>query len=925
MALISQSIPNLINGVSQQPPSLRLATQAELQENALSSVVTGLSKRPSSEHVADLGTISDLDKAFIHTIRRDENEFYSMVVDTAGTIRVFDKDGVSKTVTNNAASYLSGLTNPSLELAAVSIADTTFIVNKNKTIAKGTATSPTRNPEALVYVRQADYSSTYRLKVTKGATTETVEFATKSSTQDTTSDTQNAERGASTDLIAENLNTFSQNTFHTGDGSTAIFNTGDWYTNIQNTNDVEVYVNGTITSNYSFVVSFPASQQIEFNSGSIPSSGDTIEIRHVPYFVEVNGNYYENITNGGYLGGLTFTRYGSVIHIQSNDSTDFQVEVGDSHGNEHLLVFKDETPDFKKLPVEGPNDFVIEVSGDNQKAQDDYYVKFNDGVWKETTEPNTLISLDAATLPHKLSKLVSGDFQFDEVSYADRQVGNDDTNPFPSFIGYTIADIFFHRNRLGLLADENVIFARAGEFVDFDFFRKSVLALVDSDPIDVAVSSNKVSILKHAVPFNESLLLFSDLTQFKVTADPILTPETINVASTTEFEASLVAKPSSAGKYVYFSSKRGAFSGMWEYFVDTDTDVNDATEITAHVPQYLKGVITNIQTSSNEDMLIAQATDDPKAIYVYRYYWSGREKLQSSWSRWVFDGDVIGVSFNRADIFLLIRRSNNLFLEKINLSVDSATVHTTGNFSIHLDRRVMLETGGLTTIPYVDSKTTFYTGDGTTTTFDTGDWYTLIQNTSAVSVFVDGVLKNETTDYTFSTSPANEQITFSTAPINTSVIEFRYTPVIYVDQTGKTILLSEIAAKLANSEKVFAGIPFTFKYQFSEPVLKQDNKPITTGQLQLRNYAVVYNDTAFFNVTVTPLKRTPYVRTFTGRVVGSGANILNRAAIESGTYRFGVLGKSSSVSIVLESDNPLPCIFQSAEWEGFYVLRSRRL
>jgi len=367
------------------------------------------------------------------------------------------------------------------------------------------------------------------------------------------------------------------------------------------------------------------------------------------------------------------------------------------------------------------------------------------------------------------------------------------------------------------------------------------------------VSSNKVSILKHAVPFNESLLLFSDLTQFKVTADPILTPETINVASTTEFEASLVAKPSQAGKYVYFSSNRGAFSGMWEYFVDTDTDVNDATEITAHVPKYLKGVVTNIQTSSNEDMLIAQATDDPKAIYVYRYYWSGREKLQSSWSRWVFDGDVIGVSFNRADIFLLIRRSNNLFLEKINLSVDSATVYTTGNFSIHLDRRVMLETGGLTTIPYVDSN------------------------------------------------------------------------VIYVDQTGKTILLSEVAAKLANSEKVFAGIPFTFKYQFSEPVLKQDNKPITTGQLQLRNYAVVYNDTAFFNVTVTPLKRTPYVRTFTGRVVGSGANILNRAAIESGTYRFGVLGKSSSVSIVLESDNPLPCIFQSAEWEGFYVLRSRRL
>lgn len=779
MALISQSIPNLINGVSQQPPSLRLNTQAELQENGLSSVVSGLSKRPSSQHIADLGVISNLDKAFIHTIRRDENEFYSMVIDTAGTIRVFDKDGVAKTVTNNAAAYLSGLTNPNEELSAVSIADATFIINKNKIVAKAATVSPTSNPEALVYVKQADYASTYRLKVTKGASTGTVEFSTKSSTQANTTDTQNAERGASTDLIAENLNTFSAST--------------------------------------------------------------------------VNGTYYTVVSNASAISGLTFTRYGSVIHIQSTDSTDFQIEVGDSHGNDHLKVFKGETADFKQLPTEGPNNFLIKISGDNQKAQDDYYVKFIDGVWKETVASNVEIALDASTLPHKLSKLPSGNFTFDPASYANRLVGDDNTNPFPSFVGFTLADIFFHKNRLGVLADENVIFSTAGEFVNFDFFRKSTLTIIDSDPIDVAVSSNKVSILKHAVPFNEALLLFSDLTQFKVTGDPVLTPETVNVANTTEFETSLLAKPAAAGKYVYFSSKRGAWSSMWEYFVDTDTDVNDANEITSHVPEYLSGEITKIEASSNEDMLLVQCSNDPTALYLYRYYWSGREKLQASWSRWVFDGDVISMSFNRADIYILIKRGTNLFLERINLSVDEATNYTSGSFSIHLDRRVMLETAGLTSIPYTDAA------------------------------------------------------------------------VIYIDQTGKVITLGEVAAKLANSEKVFAGVPFTFKYQFSEPVLKQENKAITTGQLHLRNYAVVYNKTGFFKVVLRPLKRQVYTRTFTGRVVGSGANILNVAAIESGTYRFGVMGHASETSVTIESDSHLPCIFQSAEWEGFFNLRSRRM
>ena len=779
MALISQSIPNLINGVSQQPPSLRLNTQAELQENGLSSVVSGLSKRPCTEYVADLGAISNLDKAFIHTIRRDENEFYSMVVDTAGTIRVFDKDGVSKTVTNNASSYLNGLTDPSKELAAVSIADATFIVNKNTTVAKDTTTAATRNPEALVYVANADYSSTYRLKITKGASTGTVEFATKASTQDNTSATQNAERGASTDLIAENLDTF---------GSS-----------------------------------------------------------------NVSTTYYEGITNSGAVTGITITRYGSVLHIQSTNSTDFVVEVGDSHGNEHLKVFKGETPDFKKLPVEAPTDFQIKISGDNNKAQDDYYVKYDGNVWKETIEAGALTSLDNSTMPHKLEKQTDGSFIFDEVDYKDRRVGDDTTNAFPSFIGFSFNDIFFHANRMGLLADENVILSRSGEFVNFDFFRKSTLTIVDSDPIDIAVSSNKVSILKHAVPFNESLILFSDLTQFKLTGQP-LTPETVAISNTTEFEASLQAKPAQAGKFVYFASKRGNWSGMWEYFVDTDTDTNDANEITAHVPEYIDGEITNIQASSNEDMILVQADDDPEAIYVYRYYFSGREKLQSAWSKWTFGDDVIHFSFNLADVFLLIKRGSNLHLEKMNLSVDEAEAVTDGGFPILLDRRVKFETGGVTTLPY-------------------------------------------------------------TAP---SDIE-------YVDERGKIITSSDVSGLLSDGEVVYAGVPYTFKYQFSEPVVKINDRPATTAKLKLRSYAVVYNDTGFFQAKVTPDRRSTYTSTFTGRIVGGASNLLSKAAIDSGTYKFGVLADSKDTKIILESDNHLPCYFQSAEIEAFYVLRSRRM
>ena len=56
MTLISGSIPNLLNGVSQQPMILRLPTQGAIQVNGYSSVVEGLQKRPPCKHIAKLIT-----------------------------------------------------------------------------------------------------------------------------------------------------------------------------------------------------------------------------------------------------------------------------------------------------------------------------------------------------------------------------------------------------------------------------------------------------------------------------------------------------------------------------------------------------------------------------------------------------------------------------------------------------------------------------------------------------------------------------------------------------------------------------------------------------------------------------------------------------------------------------------------------------
>ena len=94
MPLISRTIPNLVQGISQQPEILRLNSQATSQVNGFSSVVEGLKKRPPTDYVAKLSS-SSLANAYIHTINRDANERYVVVI-TNGDIAVWNIDGTSR-------------------------------------------------------------------------------------------------------------------------------------------------------------------------------------------------------------------------------------------------------------------------------------------------------------------------------------------------------------------------------------------------------------------------------------------------------------------------------------------------------------------------------------------------------------------------------------------------------------------------------------------------------------------------------------------------------------------------------------------------------------------------------------------------------------------------------------------------------------
>jgi hypothetical protein len=150
-------------------------------------------------------------------------------------------------------------------------------------------------------------------------------------------------------------------------------------------------------------------------------------------------------------------------------------------------------PTFSDLPH--PEDASPPQAGDLYKVvgYDEtnfggYYVRYSGGVWNETYGPGANTSFDEATMPHALIRESNGTFTFTQFAWTARQFGDAETNPGPTFIGRTINGVFYWKNRLGFITDENVVLSTAGDYGNF--WRNTMTTLLDSDVVDVALTGN---------------------------------------------------------------------------------------------------------------------------------------------------------------------------------------------------------------------------------------------------------------------------------------------------------------------------------------------------------------------------------------------------------------------------------------------------
>jgi len=394
----------------------------------------------------------------------------------------------------------------------------------------------------------------------------------------------------------------------------------------------------------------------------------------------------------------------NVIYIERLNGVDFSIRI--NGGNSDIKVIKDRIQEFTTLPARSAEGMKINVIGNNGNNFDDYWVKYSSdgdtdsGVWEESNAHNLTTTIDAATMPHALVIDANGtSLTFQRLSWGQRLVGDTESAPQPSFIGVPITDVFFFRNRLGFLADENVLLSEAGEF--FSFFATTVTDLLDADPIDVATSHTKVSTLKRAIPVAERLALLADKVQFfdNISSDDLLTPKTAAFKAKSEYDSYIGPGNVAVAKTtMFFPQRNKEWSRLWEMIPEADKNPGQelAVDVTEHVPDFLPDDLSRIAFHHGSSSLYMRSDTQPNRIYVYRWLIQDNKRAQASWSYWEFTDAMTDVAdFFVVDNWLYVVRTGtsttDYRLGRIDLENQADYDDNTYKFHIHLDNKMLLE------------------------------------------------------------------------------------------------------------------------------------------------------------------------------------------------------------------------------------------
>lgn len=570
----------------------------------------------------------------------------------------------------------------------------------------------------------------------------------------------------------------------------------------------------------------------------------------------------------------SFTRVNSTILIKNKKGKDFTISTEDSNGDRSMFCIYNEFETVSNLPAVAFNGFIVKIVGDDGDSSDDYYVQFvtkdggdnGSGTWQECPSPDMKYHPLGETMPHAIVREADGTFTYKKIEWTDRGAGDEESAKTPSIFGQKITEVFTHKGRLAFLAGDKSIYSDVDDI--FSLFKRTVMTSLDTDPIDVGSNSKMVE-LKHTLPYDGNLLLFSPSSIFTIKGGDVFSNSTVTLDLTMEFPCSSFCKPISAGSTGIFVFENGDYSGLYEIYTNSSY-VTSARNITEQIPCYLPAKIFKMAGNTINNIICLLSQNEPNAIYVYNYYYTSDSKAQSAWHKWTIDkaDKILNVDFIDNWLYLTIQYADGIYLEKLNCTQKQEDEGL--GFLVHLDRKIK----AIGT--YDETKET--------TTYE-------------LPYEIDADLLNV----------VNRE--------NGFLLDFT--------KTNKTITIK------GNYTDLIIGVPYVSHWQMGTIYKKRPTQSggsqTIEGVLMLKDLELSYTDSGYFNVQIQPLyiSQNPSSYPCTCTNLGTNSAILGQISINSGIFIIPVMAKNDEIEILIKNDTYLPSTFSSLTWLGELNIRGK--
>ena len=924
MAGITQTIPQYSLGISEQPDNLKFPGQVSDSINAIPDVTKGLFKRPGAKRIGtDALSSVQSGGSWFHYFRDEPEGSYIGQIAADGQVRVWRcNDGQLMTTAYGTGgqtaiqNYLATSTPENIQ--TLTINDTTFVTNRDTTNANtliGTTGTTDATPDAhfaFIELLRTENGRQYGLNISNNTNTQTLDRATRIEIQSDNLDESDGtghcpgigtqvfsvDSGSKTNLIFR-LNVLGQQGVSPNYGANQNGAGGQDYRCSYNREAIllhggEGYVtNDTVTATLT-----SAAGGADTNGNGTPDAAATYTIKVVDHertTVQANlglirpaptpfdaqtavtadailGSLKEEIDA---ISGISAKIIGSGMYLSS--ANPFNVEVVEE---DLMRVMQSSVNDVTNLPNQCKHGYIVKISNSRMADEDDYYVRFDgennqdgSGSWSECAKPG--IAKTLTNMPLVIQRTATTTFTVKQFTYQDRRVGDDLTNPLPSFVGQRINKVLFFRNRLALLSGENVITSRPGTLGIPDFFVESALTTSASDPIDISAASMFPSELFDGIEINTGLLVFSTNQQFLLASDDtVLNPDTAKLRSVSTFNYNETIAPISLGTTVAYIDNSGKFSRFNEMANVQREGEPNVVEVSKIVPTLLPKDIDLI-TNSRENSIVLMGKTNSDIVFGYKYLQIANKRQQAAWFRWKLNNPLIYHFIINDEYFFL---DSDYYLQSIKLvqaDSDPSIVQDNVDFLLHVDNHTTVSGGSFNATTNI----TTFSGVSWLNTVTTPNYDLVVIDTNTNSARVGRYAKPTVSGTSF-TLPGNwSGVTLTIGYIYDYEVTF---PTFYPTKgTGDKVSADVNSSLILHRVKIHFG-----KIGLYETTLERVGKP---------DYTEVYESTELDEYEASDA---PYLEEFIKTIP--------------------IYERNTNVDLKLKSSHPAPATLHALSWEGDY-------